>query len=75
MYLTGFADEAADDIEGQIRATPRMKRIGTGLIRIMSFAVLKDREPDDQMEEERFRRLRKLHEIFTDEGITPVHEN
>jgi sugar phosphate isomerase/epimerase len=144
MYLTGFADEAAKGIEGQIKATrelgwtniearnvngmnihdlpdtefdrvagqleeagiqincfgsaianwgksitepmdaslaearraiPRMQRLGTKLIRIMSFAVLKDRAPDDQMEQERFRRLRDLHHLFTDAGITPVHEN
>lgn len=144
MYLTGFADEAAKDIEGQIKATlelgwtniesraidgvnihdlsdadfsrvadrldvagvrincfgsaianwakpinepmdsslaeakraiPRMQRLNTKLIRIMSFAVLKDRAPDDQMEHERFRRLRELHRLFSDAGITPVHEN
>jgi sugar phosphate isomerase/epimerase len=144
MYLTGFADEAAPDIEGQIRATkelgwkyiesrnvdgvnihdipdgkfeevagkledagvqincfgsaianwskqisnpfdvtleeigraiPRMQRLGTKLIRVMSYAVLPDREADDQMEEERFRRLRVLHQMFTDAGLTPVHEN
>jgi len=144
MYLTGFADEAAKDIDGQIRATkelgwkyiearnvdgqnihdipdeafdvvcgkledagvrvncfgsavanwgkridepfdasleearraiPRMQRLGTKLIRIMSFAVLPDREPTDQMAEERFRRLRELQRMFTDAGITPVHEN
>jgi sugar phosphate isomerase/epimerase len=57
------------------RAIPRMQRLGTKLIRIMSFAVLKDRAPDDQMEAERFSRLRELHRIFTDAGITPVHEN
>lgn len=144
MYLTGFADEAASGIDGQIRATkelgweniesraidgknihdlsdeefdivygklqdagvkincfgsaianwgkkidepfdssleeakraiPRMKKLGTRLIRIMSFAVLPDREPDDQMEEERFARLRILQQMFTDEGLLPVHEN
>jgi sugar phosphate isomerase/epimerase len=144
MYLTGFADEAAGDIDGQIRATkelgwkyiearniggknihdisdedfdivcekleksgvgincfgsaianwgkqiterfdaslseakraiPRMKRLGTKLIRIMSFAVLKDREADDQMEQERFGRLRELTKMFWDEGLVPVHEN
>jgi sugar phosphate isomerase/epimerase len=57
------------------RAIPRMQRLGTKLVRIMSFAVLKDREPDDQMEEERFKRLRELLKLFTDAGITPVHEN
>ncbi|MCF6175328.1 MAG: sugar phosphate isomerase/epimerase [Victivallaceae bacterium] len=144
MYLTGFADEAASGIDGQIRATQelgwehiesrningtnihnisdvefdivcgklsdagvtincfgseiansgkqitepfnlsletarraisRMQRLGTKMIRIMSFAVLQEREPDDQMEEERFRRLRELHTMFVDAGITPVHEN
>lgn len=144
MYLTGFADEAAIDIDGQIRATkelgweyiesravggknihdisdedfdivcgklsdvgvkvncfgsavanwgkridepfdssleearraiPRMQRLGAKMIRIMSFAVLPDREPGDQMEEERFRRVRELVKMFSDAGITAVHEN
>ena len=144
MYLTGFADEAAKDIDTQIRATkelgweniearnvgggnihdipddefdaacaklaeagvkincfgsaianwgkkitdpfditleeirraiPRMQRLGTGLIRIMSYAVLPERGPEDQMEQERFRRLREIHAMFTDAGLTPVHEN
>jgi sugar phosphate isomerase/epimerase len=52
-----------------------MKRLGTKLIRIMSFAVLKENAPDDQMEQERFGRLRELVKIFGDEGLTPVHEN
>jgi sugar phosphate isomerase/epimerase len=57
------------------RAIPRMQRLGTKLVRIMSFAVLKDRGPEDQMAEERFRRLRELQRRFTDAGLTPVHEN
>ena len=57
------------------RAIPRMRGLGTKLIRIMSFAVRKDHGPEDQMEEERFRRVRELHRMFTEEGITPVHEN
>ena len=144
MYLTGFADEAAQGIDGQIKATkelgweciesrnvdnvnihnlpedafdvacekledagikincfgsaianwgknitdpfdsslaearraiPRMRRLGVKLIRIMSFAVLREHGPEDQMEEERFRRVRELQKLFTDEGMTPVHEN
>ena len=62
-------------LEEAKRAIPRMKRLGSRLIRIMSFAVLKDRGPEDQMEEERFRRLRTLHKMFADEGLTVVHEN
>ncbi len=54
------------------RSIKRMKRIGTKLIRVMSFAV---READDQMEEERFRRLRQLQKMFSDNGLTMVHEN
>lgn len=55
------------------RAIPRMQRLGTKFIRIMSYAVRED-EPD-QMEEERFRRLRELTRRFLDAGIQPVHEN
>ncbi len=142
MYLTGFADEAASDLAGQIRATralgwkyiearnidgvnihdlepaafdrvceqlegsgvsincfgsaianwgktiddpfditvaevkraiPRMQRLGVKLVRIMSYAVRKD--SDDQMDEERFRRLREIQRMFTDAGLQPVHEN
>ncbi|MBT3198486.1 MAG: sugar phosphate isomerase/epimerase [Phycisphaerales bacterium] len=144
MYLTGFADEAADGIDDQIKATlelgwsniearnidkknihdlsdaefdvvygklqdagvsincfgsavanwakqvtdpndatlaeidraiPRMQRLGAKLIRIMSYAVLEDRNPDDQLADERFKRLREIQARFTDAGITPVHEN
>lgn len=60
------------------RAIPRMQRLGTKLIRIMSFAVRKDadgRVQAEQHEQERFRRVRELQRMFTDAGITPVHEN
>jgi sugar phosphate isomerase/epimerase len=57
------------------RAIPRMKLLGTQLVRIMSFAVLANQEPEDQMDEERFRRVRELQRMFTDEGLIPVHEN
>jgi len=55
------------------RAIPRMKRLGTPMIRIMSYA----QEPwgADQNEQERFRRLREIVKRFADEGLTAVHEN
>ena len=62
-------------LEEARRAIPRMRRLGTRLIRLMSFAVLKDRDPEDQMADERFRRLRELVAMFEGEGITPLHEN
>ncbi len=69
-------DEPFDSsFEEAKRAIPRMQRLGTKLIRIMSFAVLKDRGLDDQMEEERFGRLRELQAMFSDAGIQAVHEN
>jgi sugar phosphate isomerase/epimerase len=54
------------------RAIPRMKRLGTKFVRIMSFAV---RPEEDQMAEERFRRLREVTQMFLDAGLQPVHEN
>jgi sugar phosphate isomerase/epimerase len=54
------------------RAIPRMKRLGTRFVRIMSFAVRKE---EDQMAQERFRRLREVTRMFLDNGIQPVHEN
>lgn len=54
------------------RCIPRMRKLGTKLIRIMSYAVRKE---EDQMEEERFRRLREICRMFSDAGIIAVHEN
>jgi sugar phosphate isomerase/epimerase len=54
------------------RAIPRLRRLGTKFIRIMSYKV---REGEEQMEEERFHRLREVTRRFLDAGITPVHEN
>jgi sugar phosphate isomerase/epimerase len=55
------------------RAIPRMQRLDTKLIRIMSYA----QEPwgQDQHEKERFRRLREIVKRFADAGITAAHEN
>jgi sugar phosphate isomerase/epimerase len=71
----GITDPFDITLEEAKRAIPRMQRLGTKLIRVMSYAVLEDREPDDQMEKERFRRLRVLRQMLTDAELTPVHEN
>jgi len=57
------------------RAIPRMQRLGTEMVRIMSFAVLKEHGPEDQMLAERIRRLNEIVPMFTDAGILAVHEN
>lgn len=54
------------------RAIPRMQRMGVPFVRIMSYKV---RDDADQMERERFRRLREVTARFLDAGIQPVHEN
>lgn len=54
------------------RAIPRLQRLGTKFIRIMSYKV---RDGEEQMEEERFHRLREVTRRFLDAGVTPVHEN
>jgi sugar phosphate isomerase/epimerase len=62
-------------LEETRRAIPRMQRLGIPMVRMMSFAVLRDRGPEDQMFDERVRRLNELVPMFTDAGILPVHEN
>src|SRR5262249_16172962 len=69
-------DQPFDSSLGEAqRAIVRMQRLGTKLVRIMSFAVLEGRAPGDQLKEERFRRLRELVALFRDAGLHPVHEN
>ncbi len=68
--ITSDFDITLSEIE---RAIPRMLRLGTKLIRIMSYA----QEPwgHDQHEAERFRRLREIHTRFADSGLQAIHEN
>ena len=54
------------------RCIPRMQKLGVKLVRIMSFAV---RDVEDQMEHERFQRVKIINGMFADAGITAVHEN
>ncbi|NIA21079.1 MAG: TIM barrel protein [Anaerolineaceae bacterium] len=70
--ITDPFDETLAEVR---RAIARMQRLDCKLIRVMSYAVLAGREPDDQMEEERFRRMRELQKRFADAGLTMVHEN
>ena len=55
------------------RAIPRMQRMGTRLIRVMSYK----QEPwgQDQFEQERFSRLREITSRFADAGLQAIHEN
>lgn len=55
------------------RAIPRMQRLKTPFVRVMSYA----QKPwgENQMEEERFHRLREIVKRFDDAGLTAIHEN
>ena len=55
------------------RCIPRMQRLGTNMVRIMSYA--QNPWGEDQNEAERFRRLREIVKRFSDAGLTAVHEN
>ena len=80
--IGNWASQISDPFEATLervtRAIPRMQRLGTKIIRVMSYAIVKN--PDgsdaaDQMKGERFRRLREIKQRFDDAGITMVHEN
>lgn len=75
--IANWSKKITDDFEITIveidRAIPRMHRLGTKLVRIMSYA----QEPwgEDQHDAERFRRLREIVHRFADAGIVAAHEN
>lgn len=54
------------------RAIPRMKKLGTNLVRIMSF---KPGDDDNKIPPLVFDRVREVTKMFRDAGIQPVHEN
>jgi sugar phosphate isomerase/epimerase len=54
------------------RAIPRMRRLGTRYVRIMSF---KPADTADQIPPLVFERVREVTRRFLDAGLQPVHEN
>jgi sugar phosphate isomerase/epimerase len=54
------------------RAIPRMQRLGSRFVRIMSF---KPGDTEDRIPAEVFDRVREVTQRFLDAGIQPVHEN
>ncbi len=68
--ITGDFDVTLAEID---RAIPRMQRLGSKIVRIMSYA----QEPwgEDLHEAERFRRLREIVSRFEAAGLTAAHEN
>lgn len=54
------------------RCIPRMQRLGTQFVRVMSF---KPRDDAEQTPPIVFERMREVTAMFRDAGLTPVHEN
>ena len=54
------------------RAIPRMQRLGTKFVRIMSF---KPGDEEYKIPAEVFRRVKEVTNRFLDAGLQPVHEN
>ena len=65
--------------EGEIgRCIERMGKLGSKIVRIMSYAILEDgkeEDREDQLFDERIRRTGEIITRFEDAGIMPVHEN
>jgi sugar phosphate isomerase/epimerase len=54
------------------RCIPRMQRLGTKFVRIMSF---KPKDEEEKTPPVVFDRVREVTRMFLDAGVTPVHEN
>ncbi|MEO1858075.1 MAG: sugar phosphate isomerase/epimerase [Rubritalea sp.] len=55
------------------RAIPKMQRLGTQIVRVMSYA--QESWGSEQYLDERVKRLREIVARFTDAGLTVAHEN
>jgi sugar phosphate isomerase/epimerase len=54
------------------RCIPRMQKLGTKYVRIMSYKPTDDEAVTPR---EVFKRIREVTNMFVDNGLTPVHEN
>lgn len=79
--VANWANSVADPFEKTMdtvrRCLPRMQRLGTCLIRIMSYRVEHEVAYDDASQNlpERIRRVAEIVRVFKDHGIQAVHEN
>jgi sugar phosphate isomerase/epimerase len=74
--IMNWAKQVGDPFEPTLaevkRAIPRMQRLGTHYVRIMSF---KPGDDDYAIPTEVFRRVKEVTDRFLDAGLQPVHEN
>lgn len=69
-----IADPFDQDVDELRRAIPRMKKMNTPFIRIMSYANKKG-VPEPDWRREAIRRIKELARMAEDGGVTLVHEN
>ncbi len=63
-------------LEALQRALPRMQRLGTTMLRGMSFAIVKDEPPDSpELEKVIFDKVRRLVRLCEQAGVIYLHEN
>ncbi len=72
-WATKLSDPFEQTLEKVNLAIPKMKRLGSKMIRIMSYPPAAIGE--DQQEEERFRRMAEVCRLFSEAGLLAVHEN
>lgn len=74
--ILNWAKKVTDPFEPTLaevgRAIPRMQRLGTKFVRIMSC---KPGDDEDRVPAEVIRRVREVTQRFLDAGLQPVHEN
>lgn len=74
--IMNWARRVTDPFESTLaevdRALPRMRRLGTRFVRIMSY---KPEDDADRLPAEVIRRVREVTARFCDAGCQPVHEN
>jgi len=73
-WAKSITDSPEESYEELRRAIPRMQKLGTEFIRIMSFPV-KDIDNYESYGEEAFKRLRTIAKMAEDGGVTCVLEN
>jgi len=72
-WATKISDPFEKSVETLQRAIPRMKKLGTKFIRVMSYP--NDNLPDDQWRDEAVRRFKELGKIAEEAGIILMVEN
>jgi sugar phosphate isomerase/epimerase len=74
--IMNWAKKLSDPFENTIaevkRCIPRMQRLGTKYVRIMSF---KPGDSEGDIPKDVFHRVREVTRMFLDAGLQPVHEN